>query len=77
MARILGVDRKTLNKFRRDGLLKWRLKNPNSSRKEFLYERGSVLALATDYRIGESTSRQEPRRRQQARTYVPKHIKLE
>jgi hypothetical protein len=76
-ARLLGVDRKTLNKFRRDGLLKWRLKNPSSSRKEFLYEKASVLALATDYRVGESTARQETRRRRRPRTYVPKHIRLD
>jgi hypothetical protein len=66
-----------LNKFRRAGLLKWRLKNPSSSRKECLYERESVLALANDYRVGEPTSRQQTRRRSKPRTYTPKHIKLE
>ena len=76
-AQVLGVDRKTLDKLRRDGFVKWRVKNPSSSRKEFLYDKESILALKNSFRTGESKREQEPKRHRATRTYVPKHIKLE
>lgn len=76
-ARLLGVDRKTLDKLRRDGWLKWRVKNPTSSRKEFLYDRQSVLDLKNSYRVGDGAPQRRPTRRKARSGYVPQHIKLE
>lgn len=76
-ASLLGVDRKTLDKLRRNGWLKWRLKNPTSSRKEFLYDKQSVLELKHSYREGEAVPQRRPTRRKTQSGYVPQHIKLE
>jgi len=76
-ASLLGVDRKTLDKLRRDGWLKWRVKNPTSSRKEFLYDKQSVLELKKSYRVGEAVPQRRPTRRKTQSGYVPQHIKLE
>jgi hypothetical protein len=76
-ARLLGVDRKTLDKLRREGWLKWRVKNPTSSRKEFLYDKQSVLDLKNSYRVGDAVPHRPPTRRKANSGYVPQHIKLE
>ena len=75
-AKLLGVDKKTLEKLRIDGFLKWRVKNPTSSRKEFLYEKQSVLDLKNSYRIGDSRAARTRPRRKVSTNYVPQHIKL-
>lgn len=76
-ADLLGVDKKTLDRLRIDGFLKWRVKNPTSSRREFLYEKQSVLDLKNSYRIGDSRAAQPKPRRKVGTNYVPQHIKLE
>jgi hypothetical protein len=76
-AKLLGVDKKTLEKLRIDGFLKWRVKNPGSSRKEFLYEKRSVLELKNSYRVGDPRAARPKPRRKVVSNYVPQHIKLE
>jgi hypothetical protein len=76
-ARLLGVDRKTLDKLRRSGCLKWRVKNPTSSRKEYLYDKQSVMDVRSSYRVGDALPSRPPVRRKISSGYVPKHITLE
>lgn len=77
-AALLGVDKKTLEKLRIGGFLKWRFKNPTSSRREYLYERQSVLDLKNSYRIGDAAKTpHRPRRKVVRSGYVPQHITLE
>jgi hypothetical protein len=77
-AALLGVDKKTLEKLRIGGFLKWRVKNPTSSRREYLYERQSVLVLQNSYRIGDTAKTHHHRpRRKVSSGYVPQHITLE
>lgn len=75
-AELLGVDKKTLDKLRRDGLLKWRVKNPNSTRREFLYETTSVLQMKNGYSFGEPKRIPEKKRRKVKSGYIPQYIKL-
>lgn len=76
-AKLLGVDKKTLEKLRIDGFLKWRVKNPSSSRKEFLFEKRSVLELKNGYRVGDARPTRPNRRRKATSSYVPQFIKLD
>lgn len=77
-ARLLNVDRKTVTKYLRAGMLLWRdIAPPGSVRPTYRIKLASVIAIRNDYR-SECPERLEPRRLnpREAGGYKLKHVTL-
>ena len=75
-ARVLGVDKKTVLRYVRDGVLEWRdIAPPSSSRPTYRIKLESALKLRTGYR-SEPEEPAERKPRVARRQYQSRHVRI-
>ncbi len=76
-ATVLGVDKKTVLRYMRDGVIEWRnIAPPSSSRPTFRVKLESALKLRTAYTSEPAEARDRPGRKQSTRPYQSRYVRI-